>query len=103
MTKSQISAATGAGELADHDLHELGTLAHDGNSVPHLAMQRLVREVLRLKHELANPQFMYAGGRVSRDAILCRNATIDKQMDDLAEMRARLAQAAPAALDEAAK
>lgn len=63
--------------LAESDLSELEGIAFSGDSVEHRSMQKLIREFNRLSHELNDPAFMYAGSRIRRDAILCRNAEID--------------------------
>ena len=77
----QVSAATGQGELRTDELHDLECMAYDGDTLYNRAMQRLVREVMRLQHELADPRFQYAGGRIHRAAIVCRNAEIDSLRD----------------------
>ena len=52
-------------------------VAFSKDTLEHRIIQRLLREVLRLRHELDDPAYMYAGGRIRRDAILCRNAAIE--------------------------
>lgn len=64
--------------LTESDLTELEMIAFAGDSLEHKAMQKLIREFRRLSHELNDPAFMYAGSRIRRDAILCRDAEIDK-------------------------
>lgn len=50
----------------------------------------LVSEVRRLKHELADPNYLYAG-RIHRQAILSRNATIDQLLREVKRLKVRLA------------
>lgn len=39
---------------------------------------QLVSEVRRLKHELVDPNYLYANGRIHRQAVVSRNAEIEK-------------------------
>lgn len=53
-------------------------------SARHLAADLLLY-VRHLKHEIANPVYSYAGGRISRNAILCRD-------EEIIALRNRIAQ-----------
>jgi len=63
--------------LTDDQLHEIERLIYTADSHDQLA-GRLYQEVLRLKHELADPRYHYAGSRINRAAIVSRDAEIDK-------------------------
>lgn len=47
----------------------------------------LCSEVRRLRHELDDPNYQYVG-RIHRQAILCRNGTIDRLRKEIAELKA---------------
>ena len=75
---SWLSCLDSPAPLTESDLVELESVAFEGDGVEHRAVQKLLREFRRLTHELNDPSFMYAGSRIRRDAILCRDAEIDK-------------------------
>ncbi len=52
------------------------------------AVSLLVDEVRRLQYELNDPRFMYASGRVPRQAITCRNAEIRALRDEIEQLKA---------------
>lgn len=68
------------GEKAEEsDLHDIEKYAAgQADSLLSLVTMRLVREVRRLQHELNDPNYLYASGRISRSAIICREAEADK-------------------------
>jgi len=70
------------------DLTDYEELIFKGDSLVHRAAQNLLSEVLRLRGELADERFQYAGGRIHRFAIVSRNAENDelrRQVADLTE------------------
>lgn len=52
----------------------------------------IMRELLRLKSQLEDPNYMYAGGRIHRHAILTRNGQIDALRQEIKSLRAQIAQ-----------
>jgi hypothetical protein len=83
---------TKSGPLNETDLGELEVLAFEGDDLVHRSLQHLLREVRRLRHELADPAFMYAGGRIRRDAILCRNAENDQLQEQIKKLTSKESQ-----------
>lgn len=79
---------TGRRPLDASDLDEAERIALAGDTVLHQLAGRLLIEVRRLQHELADPQFQYAGGRVHRHAVVCRNAEIDALREQVRQLRA---------------
>lgn len=73
--------------LSEMDLSELEVVAFCSDGVPQRCVQVLIREVRRLRHELEDPSFMYAGGRIRRDAILCREAEIDQLREQIKKLK----------------
>lgn len=75
--------------LNESDLSDLEEMAFEGDDLVHRAAQRLLIELRRAWHDLADPQYMYAGGRVHRHAILCRNAEVDELRQRITAMENR--------------
>lgn len=67
----------------DSDLHDIETLVHAEDTIIARLAQALVVEVRRLKHELNDPNYMFAGGRIPRAALICRTTEIDKLRKEL--------------------
>lgn len=65
--------------LTDADLIVMERLAFASETAECHAIQRLLAEVRRLRHELADPNYMYAGTRIHRHALLDRNARLDRK------------------------
>lgn len=71
-------------ELADWERAAASSESHE-NAV----IRKLVSEVRRLKHEADDPNYLYCGSRIHRQAILVRNSEIDALRAQVAELRAR--------------
>lgn len=71
-----------AGPLENADLDQAEQDALAGDTLLNQTAARLLVEVRRLRHELADPMFMYAGGRISRHAVVGRNADIERLQRD---------------------
>jgi cell division protein FtsB len=52
--------------------------------------QQLLAEVYRLRKELNDPFYMYAYARISRTAILCRNAELEKLKAEIKKLKEAL-------------
>jgi hypothetical protein len=77
--------------LSESDLAGFERLALAGESALHQAASKLAAEVVRLRHALADPSFMYAGGRIHRHALVCRNEKIDQLLDEVKALKAERA------------
>lgn len=82
-----LSFLSSPGPLSDSDLHEAERVALASDSLPGQLAARLLVEVRRLQHQLADPSFMYAGGRIHRHAIVCRQTEIDALRQDAARLK----------------
>lgn len=67
----------------ESDLHDIERLVHAEDTLIARMAQSLVVEVRRLRHELADPNYIYAHGRIARAAIVCRNNEIDSLREQL--------------------
>lgn len=64
------------------------TAAGDNSFMAHLVL-KLVNEVRSLQHELADPNYQYSSGRIHRQAILCRDAEIDRLRKELEKLKGK--------------
>lgn len=67
-------------------LDEWEQLGYSGGTPIHRALSDAVREIRRLKHELSDPNYMYASGRIGRQALLVREAELDRYRRRVAEL-----------------
>ncbi len=74
--------------LTEENLSVFEKSAARENSALASAIELLVREVRSLQHELIHPNYQYAGGRIPRGAILCREAEIDRLREELELLKA---------------
>lgn len=81
--------------MTDERLHDLERIGCSGDSLMHHAITELTSEVRRLRHELADPRYQYAGGRATRLAITCREAELDSLRKELTELRSKSDSATP--------
>lgn len=58
-----------------------------GDSLEKQIICNLITEVRMLQHELNDPCFKYAGGRINRQAIVSRNETIDKYLEEIKKLK----------------
>jgi len=74
-------------ELYESDLQDIEVQAFEvPDSITSHHVQRLVIEVRKLRMQLIDPNFMYSG-RIPRQAILCRNAEIDRLRAEIHELK----------------
>lgn len=66
----------------DLDLQRIEEVALANDTQIHQWAAKLVMRVRQLEHELADPNYLYVG-RISRQAIICRNAEISKLQEEL--------------------
>lgn len=72
--------------LEDDELDAMERFAMTEETLMALNVGKLVSEVRRLKHELADPNYLYVG-RIHRQSILCRDAQIDVLRKEIAELK----------------
>jgi len=72
------------------ELDKMEQVACDQDTYLGQCCRKLISEVRNLQHQLDDPNYQYAGSRIHRQAIVVRNAEIDKlrkaaqpQIDDL--------------------
>jgi environmental stress-induced protein Ves len=64
------------------DLHNIEEVALSSNTQIHQFAAKLVFRVRQLQHELHDPNYLYAGTRISRQALICREQDMRKVQDD---------------------
>lgn len=69
------------------DLHKMEEQACALDTLEARNVRALVSEVRRLQTALDDPNYLYSG-RIHRQAILCRNAEIDKLREKVAKLQA---------------
>lgn len=69
------------------DLHGIEQAACASDSTEAAMILNLVSEVRRLKHELDDPNYLYAG-RIHRQAIVSRDARIEKLRTEVKRLQA---------------
>ena len=80
------------GDLNDADLQEMETEIGSSESLGGASartgqmLQRALWEIRKLRHALVDPNFMFASGRVTRTAIVCRNETIRVLQERITEL-----------------
>lgn len=70
------------GEMVSADINECELEAVKGDTLLHQMLSRVLAELDRVKHEAADPMYLYAGSRISRMALMVREAVIDKLRDE---------------------
>lgn len=74
--------------MNDIYLHKIEKVAC---SLPDSPEKILIRDLLvecrRLQHELADPNYLYAGNRINRLAIVTRNEEIDALREELKKLK----------------
>lgn len=70
---------------ADLDIAE--ETAMRGETIVHQWLATCISEIRRLRHELNNPNYQYASSRIHRQALLYREAEIDKLKKEISEMK----------------
>lgn len=78
---------SGNSYIENDDLNRAEEIAVEGDSAMHQYLGRCVSEIRRLRHELDDPNYQYVG-RIHRQAILVRDARIDKLLKEIAELKA---------------
>lgn len=79
--------------LSEADLQRIEEdVFKDGDTLDKRVICRLLNEIRRLRHELNDPAYQYAGGRIHRHAVMCRDGQIDTYMNELSEARKQLAE-----------
>lgn len=76
--------------LTNFDLDEIEQIVLKENDLLSQVACRLLSEVRRLTHALNDPQYMYAGDRVNRMAVITRNLDIVKLNDELTALKKQL-------------
>jgi hypothetical protein len=54
-------------------------------------IRSLVSEVRRLQHQLDDPNYLYAGSRIHRQALIVRDAEADRLREIVAKLKAEMA------------
>lgn len=79
--------------MDDIELSLLEQAAYDAEQKPGFnptltqGITRLVDEIRKLKHELVDPRYTYANGRVTRQSITVRNAEISALLAQIRELK----------------
>jgi hypothetical protein len=76
-------------EITDAVLSEWERVACSEEGYLHHIASQLISEVRRLRHELADPRYIYAGGRVPRQSVIHRNEIIEKLEQEIKALRAK--------------
>lgn len=84
-----------SGPLTDADLEAAEQVALAGDSRDQQLASRLLVELRRVRHELADPAFMYAGSRIHRHALICRDAENSQLRAELNSLKTSPAPLAP--------
>lgn len=74
--------------LTTNDIHDCEQLSFKEENILNRICQRLIVEVRSLQHELADPNYQYVG-RIHRNAILTRDAEIDRLRTKIKELEAK--------------
>jgi len=61
-----------------------------GDTLLHQLVCHLVSKVRNLQHQLADPNYQYAGGRIHRQAIVCRNEQQVQLYNEIKELKAHI-------------
>jgi chromosome segregation ATPase len=77
----------------DLNLTEIEELALSKDAPIHVAAGLLVCRVRQLTHELADPNYLYAGGRICRQIVVSRNEKIKELIKELKEKNQVIEQA----------
>lgn len=72
--------------IGESGIERLEEKASADDSLFALAILRLISALRSAFHSLEDPNYLYAGTRIHRQAILCREATIDKHRERIAEL-----------------
>lgn len=74
--------------LQEDGLHVLEHALHDQpESYARNIGLELVRRLYKVLHDLADPNYQFAGGRIPRGALLSRNADIDRLKKEIQELK----------------
>lgn len=60
--------------MTDEELHDAEQLAYWGRLQEHELLRKAVAEIRSLRHQLADPNYIFACSRIGRGAILYREA-----------------------------
>jgi hypothetical protein len=80
---------TNGKRLEECDLQECERVALKGDSLEQQMLGRLLIEVRKLQHELADEQYRYAGTRIHRHALVCRDLKIDELREKVAALEGK--------------
>jgi predicted RNase H-like nuclease (RuvC/YqgF family) len=72
------------------NLHEIEELALSEDTPIHQYAAQLVLRVRELEHELVDPNYLYGGTRISRQAIVWRNQEAERLRKQIKEQAARI-------------
>lgn len=75
-------------EPADLDAMEDWSFKEESTSNRYL--QKCILEIRDLNHQLKHPNYMYAGSRICRNAILSRNMELNHYCNELIELKNEL-------------
>lgn len=64
--------------MNEQDLDDAEQAVAGEDTVVAAVARKALHDLREMRHETLNPNYMYAGGRIHRAAILCREATIEK-------------------------
>jgi hypothetical protein len=76
-------------KLTESDLYDIEQHACKNDTLEVQLLCRLVTECRKLQHELNDPNYQYSG-RIHRQAIICRDAEIDRLRTRLKEVEKEL-------------
>jgi hypothetical protein len=68
--------------MNEQELIECERVALADDTLIHQIATKLAAEVRRLQHALNDPAYMYAGSRIHRHAIVCRNERIEQLLKE---------------------
>ncbi len=71
-------------ELNDGDINDLEEAAYkQPDSLIRRALCRVLVELRAERHKLRDPNYIYAHSRISRQALICRDAEIERLREEL--------------------
>lgn len=74
-------------ELSSADLHIIEEKYAGKDNLESSLIMRLCNELRNLQHESKNPNYFYAGSKIHRQAILCRNNQINDLREELKKLK----------------
>lgn len=73
--------------LTTVDINEIEEWSLRSDDLTHRFLARLVSEYRKLEHELIDPNYMYAGGRIHRQALMVRDVEVMQLRKEVSDMK----------------